>query len=872
LAPKNPNRHYGAKVNLLKNEALALSAKGIWVFTTQPNSKIPFKGSRGLLDATTDPNQIHKMYERRPNANLAIDCGRSGIAVVDWDKKNDPDGVALKALADVVGHDDLYNTRITNTPSGGMHFPFLLPEGLAVPSGNNRLGKGLDVKSDGGYVLVSPSKLPHGQYRLHNGISEISPIPTKLLKLLTNGKSEKKFDKRRALNGVPKGERQENLFKLYASLCRARVPLDAAQKVVAAAAATYKPPFTGDTDKLGERVYEKYAAQITTDSPYYAEGTDYYRSVIQGKNLIPRRISKGIINIVADQQRDDGAEVTRQYLLRGMNEHLVIQATIPASHLNSRNLDEWLPNLFGPKFIVEVNEIQHFIAAIKHQSPNPDELRILTRSGWLDDRYLNTSYLDVELLSQLKPLNIPTPLTGANRVPSIRAALNLLTLGRPEVVYPALAAPFRAVLGIVPDFAMAFVGRTGIFKSALAVLVQQFFGAGFDWEHIPGSWASTANQIELLGFHAKDAVFVVDEFKPSGSDRTRAQHYADLDRIVRGTANRSARGRLDAKLNIRVAKPMRCLLVITAEEGAIGESLVGRIFTIEMKSGDIASANLTKAQADAKAGLYVAAMSGFIDWMKPQVVAVQANARESFERYRQEAQRPGLHARTPGIIAQLYTGLEFFIEYARDANALNASEARDLLAKGWQALNDAGSKTQAASLRAADPVEMFYVNVRAALSSGNAHIASTVGKAPSLGAGLDFRAACGWRERPTFGDWESHGDCIGWIDADKTGRVQIYLDPISSYKAAQRMAVGVEQKIPIAEKTLRRHLKDAKRLTKWDAKHETTTARKSICGVQKDVLWVKTEDVLGPDPEPAPDVDKMFEEACTADTANQVSM
>jgi hypothetical protein len=661
------------------------------------------------------------------------------------------------------------------------------------------------------------------------------------------------------------------LYNLARTLRRARVPVDSIKKSVKKAAAKIDPPFTGDTDKMVERVCEKYA-EPETDSPYYIEGTEFRRDVLlQGKNPVPKRISKGVIEIVADRRRDDGAEVTREYLLRGKNGKAVIEAAIPASHLNPRNLDEWLPNLFGPKYIVEVGETQHFIAAIKHGSLTPEELRILTRSGWHDDRYLNGSYPDVELPTQLKPLHIPPPMIGADRIPAIRAALNLLKLGRPEVMYPALAAPFRAVLGIVPDFAMAFVGRTGIFKSALAVLIQQFFGAGFDWEHIPGSWSSTVNQIELLGFHAKDAVFLVDEFKPSGSDRTRAQHYADLDRIVRGMANRSARGRLDAKLNIRIEKPMRCLLVITAEEGAIGESLVGRIYAIDMKSGDITSAALTTAQADAKAGKFVTALSGFIDWMTPRLATVQAKARESFERHRQEAQRLGLHARTPGIIAQLYTALALFIDdYAhKQAHALDAAEARDLLATGWQALNEAGSKTQAASLRAADPVEIYFANLRAAISSGNAYIANTLGKAPLLGADLDFRAACGWRERPVFGDWESRGDCIGWIDADKTGHVQIYLHPISSFKAAQRMAVGVEQKIPIKEHALRRHLKDSNRLVAWE--DEITTKRKSICGKQDQLLWVKTEDVLGPDPEPAPDVDKLFEEACAADPADLVS-
>ena len=86
--------------------------------------------------------------------------------------------------------------------------------------------------------------------------------------------------------------------------------------------------------------------------------------------------------------------------------------------------------------------------------------------------------------------------------------------------------------------------------------------------------------------------------------------------------------------------------------------------------------------------LYADAMSGYIAWMTPQLAAVQAKARELFERYRQKAQRPGLHARTPGIIAQLYTKPRAFrSEYAREGNckALSGSEADDILAKGWNA-------------------------------------------------------------------------------------------------------------------------------------------------------------------------------------------
>ena len=235
------------------------------------------------------------------------------------------------------------------------------------------------------------------------------------------------------------------LYNLARALRRGRVPIDTIRKSIKKAAAKLETPFTGDTDKMVERVCEKYP-EPETDSPYYIEGTEFYRDVLHGKNIIPKRISKGVIEIIADRRRDDGAEVTREYLLRGTNGKLIIEAPIPASCLNSQDLEKWLQNLLGPKWIVEVNESSHFIAAIKHLSLSPEELRILTMSGWHDGRYLSSAYPDVDLPPQLKPFNIPPPLIGADRIPSIRAALDLLQSWPARSCVPCLSrcVPCRA--------------------------------------------------------------------------------------------------------------------------------------------------------------------------------------------------------------------------------------------------------------------------------------------------------------------------------------------------------------------------------------------------------------------------------------------
>ena len=107
--------------------------------------------------------------------------------------------------------------------------------------------------------------------------------------------------------------------------------------------------------------------------------------------------------------------------------------------------------------------------------------------------------------------------------------------------FPLLAAVVRAPLGDV-DFSVFLTGQTGTFKSTLAGLCQQHFGAAMDPHHLPANFASTANALEILAFSAKDALLVVDDFVPVGADR--ALHLV-AERLFRGIGNHQGRGRMN---------------------------------------------------------------------------------------------------------------------------------------------------------------------------------------------------------------------------------------------------------------------------------------------------------------------------------------
>lgn len=130
----------------------------------RPNCSSPAKHprtARGLHDATTDPEVIARWWRRWPAANVAVRTGAdSGLVVIDVDPKHG----GFAAIAELQrGHGEFPPTPAARTGSGGRHYWFVHP-GLPVPNSAGRLGPGIDVRGDGGYVIAPPSLHPSGSY------------------------------------------------------------------------------------------------------------------------------------------------------------------------------------------------------------------------------------------------------------------------------------------------------------------------------------------------------------------------------------------------------------------------------------------------------------------------------------------------------------------------------------------------------------------------------------------------------------------------------------------------------------------------------------------------------------------------------------
>jgi hypothetical protein len=160
----------------------------------------------GLLDASGDEDELSTWFEHAyPEANLAVATGAvSNLVVLDADG-----GAGLAALREL----DLPSTWRART-GRGEHVFFSHP---GVPTQNRTgLKPGLDVRGDGGYVILPPSRHRSGdRYRwiVAPEDAPLAPLPASLLALLvqTSPVSRNGIGTDHAV--ILEGERNEVLYR-----------------------------------------------------------------------------------------------------------------------------------------------------------------------------------------------------------------------------------------------------------------------------------------------------------------------------------------------------------------------------------------------------------------------------------------------------------------------------------------------------------------------------------------------------------------------------------------------------------------------------------------------------------------------------------
>jgi hypothetical protein len=199
----------------LYHAARSLAKHGMPVFPVRPKRKEPAT-QNGVLDATVDLARIEAWWDAMPEANIGIATGRvSNLLVLDVDRHDGRDGDA--ALAALEARHGALPPTVTVATGCGRHLYFRVGA-YAVQNSAGKLGDGLDIRGDGGYVIAPPSCHPSGQHYVWTGAKEIAAAPSWLVKRLlskANGKGKPPgYWSRLLAQPIPVGQRNDALARI----------------------------------------------------------------------------------------------------------------------------------------------------------------------------------------------------------------------------------------------------------------------------------------------------------------------------------------------------------------------------------------------------------------------------------------------------------------------------------------------------------------------------------------------------------------------------------------------------------------------------------------------------------------------------------
>lgn len=201
--------------------ALWYADLGYPVFPCSPGQKTPLT-EHGLLDATTDAEQIERWWTRQPDANVAIRT--DGLVVIDIDGADNPwladDPEKLRELA---------RAPTSLTPRGGRQHLFRQPGGRAWRNTAGQIARNVDTRADGGYICVTPSVVNGKPYRwtdaqsLHIPPEQLPEPPAWLTALLDAAAApgSTRVDAHTIdENAIPEGQRNATLARLAGAMRR----------------------------------------------------------------------------------------------------------------------------------------------------------------------------------------------------------------------------------------------------------------------------------------------------------------------------------------------------------------------------------------------------------------------------------------------------------------------------------------------------------------------------------------------------------------------------------------------------------------------------------------------------------------------------
>jgi Bifunctional DNA primase/polymerase, N-terminal/Primase C terminal 1 (PriCT-1) len=223
------------------DDALGLVNRTGW-YVLPVRGKAP-TSPHGLHDSANDPDEIARLFTAYPGDGLAVDCGRSGLVILDVDMKPGCDGRDFLREAGIPWLEA--DTPRASTPRGGEHVFFA----GSLPSRISAL-HGVDVKSQLGYVVAPPG--PGRAWLADASPWDLSPVPVPAWLQSLAGPSSTGAPRwaEAALGIVEEGGRNETAASIAGHLLRRKVNPRLAFVLLAAWGRSFCDPPLSDRESL----------------------------------------------------------------------------------------------------------------------------------------------------------------------------------------------------------------------------------------------------------------------------------------------------------------------------------------------------------------------------------------------------------------------------------------------------------------------------------------------------------------------------------------------------------------------------------------------------------------------------------------------
>lgn len=268
----------------------------------------------GFKDASTDAKIISSRWKRWPRANIGIPTGSaSGWLVIDIDPRNGGNETLEELVAKYGG---LPETLEAVTGGGGRHIVFKHVDGLRC----GELGPGIDVKADGGYIIVSPSTHPDTKRRYSWDSADAFPrldavaeAPDWLLRLLREKQTRSSAASSSAQGAkIPAGRRNVELTSIAGVLrSRGAGEADLRELLRAINARLCERPLPDEEVDNIARSVARYDPRVNADRP---DAQRIFEVVDEGRY---RLSVPGICaELEVDRLRRDGGELVCELTVR----------------------------------------------------------------------------------------------------------------------------------------------------------------------------------------------------------------------------------------------------------------------------------------------------------------------------------------------------------------------------------------------------------------------------------------------------------------------------------------------------------------------------------------------------------------------------